>query len=153
MKSVARLALLATLMGCASTGAPRPHKIGAAALATNYETATLYQCSASTGYQVVFSKGKWIVSAQARGGFIWVKPHSPPEVPGTLPTNPTPSAGTVAAGWIRVNDGAAVEFGHEWPNSLGSTPSTVTTAELADQVLFLDVWCETGNSDLVVVSH
>ncbi len=155
---LAVVALAATVaavaVSCAtSSSQPEHHGKLTATRGGGYETQTLYSCVAATGYQIVFDRGKWFVSALVRNsGVIWVKPHSPQDTSGTIPladagTNPVPTdAGIISNGWARLGDGQTVSYGIELPSSAAETSPS------ADQIYFLDVWCET-QGDLVVIAH
>ncbi len=143
MFSIKRIALVlfATLAaGCAGLA---PHvqddhhgKLGATALTTSYESATLYQATSSTGGQIVFSKGKVFAAVLSQGGTFWVKAHSPNDTSGTIPTTPIPSANAQATGWSRILDGQTVSWGSDGAQASGP----------GDQVLFIDYWCESGGT-------
>lgn len=107
-----------------------------------YECKTLYQAQTSTGYQVVLTLARSFVSLLNNGGTVWVRPRFITETSGTLPTSPIPSNG-VTVSWARMLDGDTLSFGGDFSNGLlGHGSQTIS---------FLDVWCESGPSDVVVV--
>lgn len=111
-----------------------------------YECKTIYQGTAASGYQLVFSASKASVSIMSKGGgTFWVRPRGPAYTSGTVPTSPIPAAGVVADGWVRLVDGDSATFGVD--SLLGVR--RVTGGGVATK--FLDVWCEVSG-DLIVVA-
>lgn len=107
-----------------------------------YECKTLYQAQTSTGYQIVLTLARSYVSILSNGGTVWVRPRFTTETSGTTPTSPIPSNGVVAS-WARLLDGDTLALGGEFSNALlGHGSQTIS---------FLDVWCESGPADVVVV--
>jgi len=144
--SILVLAAAVAAAGCATTRPSGPARIGA----TNggaFEAKTVYQCTASTGGQVGFSKPKWFSSVLIRGGFAWIKPHSALDTIGTPPSNPIPSANTLVDGWQRLGDGQYAAFGIE------ALSSSTESGTAVDAVSFYDWWCETQNTDMVFGAH
>ncbi len=153
---LAVVALAAAVAGlavsCTTSHTPEQHGRLTVTTGGAFETQTLHACAASTGYQIAFARGKWFVSAMAsNSAVVWVKPHSAQDTSGTLVsadagTNPVTTDAGVLNGWARLGDGQTVSYGIELANSAGETSPS------ADQIYFLDVWCET-QGDLVVVGH
>lgn len=150
IRGLAAVVLLATLAGCATTG-ERPHgNAKAGAPTSGFETKTLYSCTAGTGSQLLFSTGKWFVQVMSNGGTVWVKPHSSLETPGTPPTNPTPSANSIADGWIRLLNSESATWGKD-PGTT-ATESAPPSGMAMEQIAFLDEWCE-AQGDLAAIAH
>lgn len=150
-----KLILLTTLcaaLGCATTTGRHGPTINARATSIpfGFETKTLYSCTGNSGSQVVFSKGKFFVSAMVRTGVIWVKPHSAKDTSGTNPTSPIPSANSIADGWVRLGDNQAATWGTDPQTTQNETSPPVFLD--AEQIGFLDIWCET-QGDLLAIAH
>jgi hypothetical protein len=142
------VALAVVGAGCGTTApTPTPRGPVKATTGNGFEAQTLYQCTPSSGNQVLFAQPKWSVSVMVRTGVIWVRPHSGLDTAGTTPTSPIPTANTVADGWVRLGDGQTVSWGIE-DQTLGFEGNRM----VYDQLASLDVWCEL-QGDLVVVAH
>jgi hypothetical protein len=117
---------------------------------SGFEVQTLFAAVAATGYQIKFSGGKWIATVSSKTGTFWVKPHSAAETVGAAPIAIPGTAGTVVAGWARVQDGDSLTFGVDSRSSQDEGSAGLNVK--LDQILYFDVWCEV-TGDLIATGH